>query len=139
MKIDIRAGKRVLYKDGNSGWLVGIIDHQKAEVNEQGLWVPIIPKQFMSLDAEDVPYVQYAEINNVFLDAEKLEDYVKHYPDIFMTKEDYIKIVEADDETFVRAIEEAYVSDGEYYYYPITKFTRNWIEKQPFDYVVRIK
>ena len=139
MKIDIHAGKRVLYKDGNSGWLVGIIDHQKAEINEQGLWIPIIPKQFMNMDAEDIPYVQYAEVNNIFLEAEQLESYIKDYSDIFMTKEDYIKIVEADDDSFVKAIEQAYVSDGEYYYYPITKFTKNWIEKQPFEYVVRFK
>ena len=138
MKIDIRAGKRVLYKDGGSGWLVGIIDHKDAEINEQGIWLPIIPKQFINMDAEDVPYIQYAEINNVFLEAEKVDDYIKDYSDIFMTKEEYIKIVE-EDETFVKAIEQAYVSDGEYYYYPITKFTRTWIEKQPFEYVVRFK
>lgn len=138
MKIDIRAGKRVLYKDGNSGWLVGIIDHKNAEINEQGIWLPIIPKEFMNMDAEDVPYIQYAEINNIFLEAEPVDDYIKDYSDIFMTKEEYIKIIE-EDETFVKAIEQAYVSDGEYYYYPITKFNKTWIEKQPFEYVVRFK
>ena len=138
METKIRAGQRVLYKDGNSGWLVGIVDNGNAEVNEQGLWIPIIPLRFADMAREDVPFIQYGELSTLFLDAKEIEDYIKGYNDIFMTKEDYIKIIE-EDETFVKAIEQAYVSDGEYYYYPITKFNRGWIEKQPFNYVVRLQ
>ena len=44
MGLDIRAGKRVLYKCGNSGWLVGNIQRTNiAEVNEKGVWIPIEP------------------------------------------------------------------------------------------------
>ena len=138
METKIRAGQRVLYKDGNSGWLVGIVDNGNAEVNEQGLWIPIIPLRFADMAREDVPFIQYGELSTLFLDAKEIEDYIQGYNDIFMTKEDYIKIIE-EDETFVKAIEQAYVSDGEYYYYPITKFNRGWIEKQPFNYVVRLQ
>lgn len=139
MESKIHAGLRVLYKDSNSGWKVGIVDHQKAEVDEKGVWIAIIPIEFASMDAVDVPYVHHAEINNIFTDGEELEDYIKNLPEVFMTKEDYIKIIEADDETFVKALENAYVSDGEYYYYPVSKFTRTWIEKQPFNYIVRFQ
>ena len=132
MDFNIRAGMRVLYKQGNSNWMVGTIHKGNAEINEQGLWLPIVP-----IDTTWEEEIHYAEINQIFFEAKPLEDYYKDYNDIFMSKEDYIKIIERDDEQFVKALEQAYVSDGEYVYYPITKFNRTWIEKQPFDYVVR--
>ena len=45
------------------------------------------------------------------------------------------KIIELDD--FEKNLESAWVSDGEYYYYPVTKFNENWIRKQPFEYIMR--
>lgn len=132
MELDIRAGKRVLYKHSNSGWLVGVVNHQQADVNEKGVWIPIIPNEFLSLDPEDVPYVHYAEINNIFTEAVEIEDWMRP---ALMKKEEYVKLTE--DENFDRLHEKAWVSDGEYIYYPITKFNKAWIEKQPFDYVVR--
>ena len=129
MALDIYAGKHVLYKNGNSGWLVGTLQETKvAEVNEQGVWLPIIPK-----NSKDE--VHWAEINNIFLEATPLNEYIKDYPDYYMTKEDYIKFTDSED--FERAHEEAYFTDGEYVYYPVSKFSKGWIEKQPFDYIVR--
>ena len=129
MALDIYAGKRVLYKNGNSGWLVGTLQETKvAEVNEQGVWLPIIPK-----DTENE--IHWAEINNVFLEAFPLEDWVKDYPQYYMTKEDYINFIKS--EEFERAQENAYFTDGEYIYYPVSKFSKSWIEKQPFNYIVR--
>ena len=46
-----------------------------------------------------------------------------------------IKLTEEED--FDRQRENAYVTDGEYMYYPVSKFSKSWIEKQPFDYIVR--
>ena len=135
MELKINAGKRVLYKNGGSSWLIGALKEGNAEVSPSGLFLPIIPKAY--LGQTEPEEIDWAEINNIFLDAVEVEKYLKDYNDIFMPKEKYIEIVERDDESFVKALEQAYVSDGEYYYYPITKFTRNWIEKQPFDYVVR--
>ena len=129
MALDIYAGKRVLYKNGNSGWLVGTLQETKvAEVNEQGVWLPIIPK-----DTENE--IHWAEINNIFLEAFPLEDWVKDYPQYYMTKEDYINFIKS--EEFERAQENAYFTDGEYIYYPVSKFSKSWIEKQPFNYIVR--
>ena len=129
MALDIYAGKRVLYKNGNSGWLVGTLQETKvAEVNEQGVWLPVIPK-----DTENE--IHWAEINNIFLEAFPLEDWVKDYPQYYMTKEDYINFIKS--EEFERAQENAYFTDGEYIYYPVSKFSKSWIEKQPFDYIVR--
>ena len=130
MEINIRAGQRVLYKDGNSSWMVGIIDNGKAEINEQGLWIPIIPLQFSYMDREDIPYIQYAEINKVFLEAHPVEDWMNKF-----TKEEYIKYIQSDN--FERALENAWVSDGEYYYYPVSTYTEKWLDKQPFNYVIR--
>ena len=52
-----------------------------------------------------------------------------------MTKEDYINFIKS--EEFERAQENAYFTDGEYIYYPVSKFSKSWIEKQPFNYIVR--
>ena len=131
MALDIYAGKRVLYKNGNSGWLVGTLQETKvAEVNEQGVWLPVVPKD---MDAEEE--IHWAEINNIFLEAFPLNDWIKDYPQYYMTKEDYIIFTESED--FERARENAYFTDGEYVYYPVSKFSKSWIEKQPFEYVVR--
>ena len=132
METKIRAGQRVLYKDGNSSWLVGIIDTGNAEINEQGIWVPIIPLRFAHMDAEDIPYVQYAELSTLFTEAEPLEDWMKGN---LYKKEDYIQFIQS--EEFERALEHAWVSDGDYYYYPVSKFNENWIKKQPFNYIIR--
>ena len=132
METKIRAGQRVLYKDGNSGWLVGIVDTGNAEVNEQGVWIPIIPLRFTDMAREDVPYIQYAELNTIFTEGQPVDDWMKSS---LLTKEDYIKIIESED--FERAIENAWVSDGEYYYYPVSTYTEKWINKQPFNYILR--
>lgn len=129
MALDIYAGKRVLYKNGNSGWLAGTLQETKvAEVNEQGVWLPVIPK-----DAENE--IHWAEINNIFLEAIPLDDWIKDYPQYYMTKEDYINFIKS--EEFERVQENAYFTDGEYIYYPVSKFSKSWIEKQPFNYIVR--
>lgn len=129
MEINIHAGMRILYKQGNSGWLIGTLQETKsAEVNKQGVWLPIIPK-----DNEEE--IHWAEINNLFLETVPLDSWLKKYPDYYMTKEEYIKFIESED--FDKHNENAYVSDGEYVYYRINKFNENWINKQPFDYIVR--
>ena len=132
METKIRAGQRVLYKDGNSGWLVGIIDNGNAEVNEQGIWIPIVPLRFTDMEREDVPYIHYAELNTIFTEGQPIDDWMKS---ALLKKEEYIKIIE--DENFERAIENAWVSDGEYYYYPVSTYTEKWLDKQPFNYVIR--
>lgn len=132
METKIRAGQRVLYKDGNSGWLVGIVDTGNAEINEQGLWIPIIPLRFADMAREDVPYIQYAEMSTLFTEGQPLESWMQP---TLLDKADYIKII--NDEEFERALESAWVSDGEYYYYPVSTFTEKWINKQPFSYILR--
>ena len=130
MELNIRAGMRVLYKNGNSNWLIGNTAVASAELNNLGLYIPIVPKG-MTKDEE----IHYAEINQIFWDAFKLDDWVKDYPKYFMSKEDYIKFIESDE--FDKRLENACVSDGEYGYYPVSKYSRQWLEKQPFDYIVR--
>ena len=132
METKIRAGQRVLYKDGGSGWLVGIVDMGDAEVNTQGVWIPIIPLRFSTMAREDVPYIQYAELNTIFTEGQPVDDWMKSS---LLKKEEYIKIIESED--FERAIENAWVSDGEYYYYPVSTYTEKWINKQPFNYILR--
>ena len=126
----IRAGQRVLYKDGNSSWLIGIIDHGNAEVNDTGIWLPIIPIQFTHMERDDVPYVQWVELSTLFTEGQPLESWMQP-----INKSEYIKIIQS--EEFEKALENAWVSDGEYYYYPVSKFSENWIMKQPFNYILR--
>ena len=130
MDINIRAGMRVLYKQGNSNWMVGTTAIANAELNDLGLYLPIIPEG-KTPDEE----VHYAEINQIFFDAFPIEDWIKEYDKYFMTKEDYIKFIESDE--FDKRLENACVSDGEYGYYPVSKYSRAWIEKQPFNYIIR--
>lgn len=133
MELDIHEGKRVLYKH-NGQWEVGeLTEAHNTKLTNKGLYLSVIPKEFIGQDAL---YLHDAEINDIFLDATPVEDYWRDYKDIFMTKEDYLTFIESED--FVKASEQAYVSDGEYYYYPISRYTKNWIEKQPFEYVVRM-
>lgn len=121
----IRAGMRVLYKQNNSNWLIGTIVVGSAEVNNNGLYIPIKSK-----DSDDE--LNYVEINQIFFDAIKLDDWMK---DNLVRKEDYVKIIQQED--FEKNLENAWFSDGEYYYYPVSKFSESWIMRQPLDYVIR--
>lgn len=131
MEFNIHAGQRVLYKQ-NGQWRVGELAQANAFV-DKGLFLPVIPEENFYTSME----YTMVEINDIFFDAKPVKDFWKDYSDIFMIKEDYIQMIEEDEE-FEKAIEEAYVSDGEYYYYKINKFNRAWLTKQPFDYVVRL-
>lgn len=126
MEIKIHAGMRVLYKQDGQ-WEIGEVGVGNSSVTEKGLYIPILSRTSNNFYDK--------EINDVFFDTFKLEDWIKDYPKYFMTKEDYIKFIENED--FDKRNETAYVSDGEYGYYKVNKYTRNWLEKQPFDYIVR--
>lgn len=130
--INIHAGQRVLYKH-NGQWNVGKLSNQMPpELTEKGLFVFVIPKDYM--DAEEVPYLHDAEINNLYLDAKPVEDWMAEYHQL-ITMDEYVEFVNSED--FDKNAEDAYVSDGEYYYYSISKFNEQWLRKQPFAYVVR--
>jgi len=140
MELKIHAGMRVLYKKNGNNWRVGELGAGHACINKDGLYLPVFDKdEFDKLHSKewywDEPEKVLTNINDIFFDAQPLEDWMKEY--CLMTKEDYIGVVERDDEKFVKALEQVYVSDGEYYYYPVNKFTKTWLEKQPFDYVVK--
>lgn len=127
---NIRAGMRVLYKQGNSNWLVGTLMEGDAKINNVGLFIPIAP---VGINPDEEYH--WAEINQIFFNAFPIEDCIKEYHDYFMTKEEYMDFVESDE--FDKRSENAFVSDGEYGYYPVSKYTRCWLEKQPFNYIVR--
>lgn len=140
MDLNIHAGQRVLYKHNNNNWQIGELKPGAAIIEKSGLYLPVWTKEGLDNNVSLGDYNEGAcstmvNINDIFFDAFKLEDWIKSYPQYFMTKEDYIKFIESDE--FDKRLENAYVSDGEYGYYPISKYTRAWIEKQPFDYVVR--
>ena len=141
---NIREGLRVLFKspyDTNPQWKVGIIGGD-ATINQKGLrldvytlkdWNEVLnPNDPFESDGPS-PY--HVPVGNIFFDSFLIDDSYKAYRDYFMTKEDYMNFVESDE--FEKRGEVAYVSDGEYGYYPVSKFTRAWLEKQPFNYIVR--
>ena len=133
MEPKIRAGKRVLYKQGSNNWQIGEIQEAQANITPLGLFIPIIPREHIGEEEPEV--IDWAELNNIFVDAIKLNQYIKDYPEYYMTKEDYIAFIESDE--FEKARENAFFTDGDYVYYPVSKYSKSWIEKQPFDYVVR--
>ena len=127
MDLNIRAGMRVLYKQGNSNWMVGTTMEGNAELTPLGLYIPIKP-----INCEPEEEYHWAEINQIYTDGKKLDDWMKNY---LLTKDEYIQFLHSDD--FHRSIEAAWVSDGEYYYYPVSKYSDTWVMKQPFDYIIR--
>lgn len=131
--INIYAGQRVLYKH-NGQWKVGELDALPATVNEKGVFFFIIPREFIGNSKSEIPYVEDVEINNLYLDAKPVEDWMAEYHQL-ITMDEYIEFIASED--FDKNAEDAYVSDGEYYYYSINKFTESWLKKQPFAYVVR--
>lgn len=136
MELDIHEGKRVLYKHKGQ-WAIGYLtEAHNTILTDKGLYLSIIPVEFKDQDWKNVPYIHDAELNDIFLDAFSIPEGIKSYKEYFMSKEEYIQFIESED--FDRQSEIAYVSDGEYGYYRISKYTKNWIEKQPFDYVVRM-
>jgi len=122
MERNIHAGMRVLYKK-NGQWKVGTLQEGDAIIDDKGLALPIVDEE------------SYADFNDIFFDGFEIDEYIKDYKEYFMTKEEYIAFIQGDD--FDRQLENAYVSDGEYGYYPVSRYTKNWIEKQPFDYIYR--
>jgi len=132
MDLKIHNGMRVLYKH-NGQWSVGKLTNQMSpELTEKGLFVFVIPKDYM--DAEEVPYLHDVEINDLFLEAVPVEDWMAQYG-YLMPKEKYIEFIQSED--FDKNLEHAYVSDGEYYYYNVNKYSEQWLNKQPFDFIVR--
>lgn len=129
MELDIHAGKRVLYKD-NGKWNVGELAQATAYV-AQGLFLPVIKKEDLYKSIDHI----MVEINDLFLESKPVEDWMRQYG-YLMTKEEYIEHIKSED--FNKNTEVGYVSDGEYYYYSINKYSEQWLNKQPFDYVVRI-
>jgi len=137
MELNIRAGMRVLYKKNNNNWLIGEINNGHAIVNENGIFLPILTEEAIKQTHSpkytwNEPDIVMVNINDIYADAHILDDWMK---DDLLTKEEYIKIMS--DEDFHRSTESAWVSDGEYYYYPVSKFNDTWIMKQPFDYILR--
>lgn len=132
--INIHAGQRVLYKN-HGQWKVGELDSIPPVINEKGLFVYVIPLEFIGKPKEEITIVDDAEINNLYLDAKPVEDWMAEYNQLIPMNE-YIDIV--NEEEFDKNAENAYVSDGEYYYYSVNKFTEQWLKKQPFAYVVRL-
>ena len=128
MKINIHAGQRVLYKL-NGQWNVGELAQAPAYL-DKGLFIPVIRKEDLYSSIEPI----MVEINDLFLEAELVEDWMREYG-YLMTKEDYINYIQSED--FDKNNEIGYVSDGEYYYYPVGAYNKNWLMKQPFDYIMR--
>jgi len=137
MELDIRAGKRILYKKNKNNWHVGELAQKPATLTSDGLFLPVYPQEvFYQIHStgyagEEAEYI-YVDVKDIFLDAVEVEDWMKTG---LLTKEEYIKIIESED--FEKNLEHAWVSDGEYIYYPISKYNKTWIEKQPFNYIIR--
>ena len=123
MDINLRAGQRVLYKK-NGGWKVGILPPGNLNLTTEGLFANVF-------DVNDQHVEKGVNVNSLYLNGFELEDWMKD-PDYCLTKQKFIELLNSESVY----IEKAFVSDGEYAYYPINTFRDSWINKQPFDYVI---
>lgn len=121
MEFNAYAGQRVLYKINGHNWKVGtLVD---ASFEEEGLY-------FSIHDLDNENYNISVPINNIFFNARKLEDWETAY---IYSKEHFLELIE--NEEVSSKNNEAWMSDGEYAYYTIGKWNKNWITKQPFKYI----
>ena len=127
MEFNAYAGQRVLYKTKEHGWQVGELFG--TNLKEDGLYFYV--HKLNDACNTTVP------IENIFFDTRKLEDWeLEPGYGILIRKEDFIEDIK---EGRVSASEgTAYMSDGEYQYYSVPRLNENWLNKQPFDYVVWI-
>lgn len=127
MDLKIHKGMRVLYKH-NGQWEVGeLTEIHNTILTDKGLFLSIIS----NASHESIHEV---ELNDIFFEAKPVEDWMAQYG-YLMPKEKYIEFIQSED--FDKNIEHAYVSDGEYYYYNVNKYSEQWLNKQPFDFIVR--
>ena len=142
MELNIHADMRVLYKEEDNGpWKVGVIKEGEAYVDKRGIKIPVYPIETWKemMDARNYEYAEVQVkwhtpyITNMRFESTELQDWMK---DSLLTKEEYVKVIQSED--FHRSTEVAWVSDGEYYYYPVSKFNDVWVMKQPFDYILRM-
>ncbi len=148
---NIHAGMRVLFKSpysSNPQWQPGVLSEStNCRLDDKGLkllvydlkqWDELVhfecDEAWRNWD-KDPPSPAPIPVRDIFFDSFPIQDGIKGYSDYFMSIEDYIDFVESED--FDKHSEQAYVSDGEYGYYPVSKYTRTWLEKQPFGYIVR--
>ena len=127
MELKIYANKPVLYKNGNHCWRPGVLSAENVKLTNDGLTFTVI-----NYDGSKEMGIRYEEL---FLDAQELQDWEQDPKNgVLFTIDEFIQKIE-DEEIDARS-GLAYVSDGHYKYYPVSKFTANWIRKQPFDYIV---
>ena len=125
MDINLRAGQRVLYKK-NGGWRVGTLPPGSMNLTTEGLFANVY-------DINEQRFEKNVNVNNLFLNGIELEDWAKS-PEYCIPKDKFIEYMHTDE--FIQERHTAFVSDGEYAYYPVNKFNENWINKQPFEYIV---
>ncbi len=126
METKIFAGRRVLYKH-NSGWRVGELLPNGVKLTPEGLFFSI-----MNVDGILEPQIPY---EHLYFDSVELKDWERDPSNgVLYTVDDFLQKME--DEELTKNDGLAYVSDSEYRYYPVSTFTKNWIKKQPFQYIV---
>lgn len=121
METNIYKGQRVLFK-AIGGWQAGTLD--STVLNADGLYFNII-----NLNNETVQ----VRIENIFFNARILEDWEEDY--LYNVEDFFQKIADGD---ITSQTHSAWMSDGEYAYYSVAKWSRNWINKQPFKYILCI-
>lgn len=125
MDINLHAGQRVLYKK-NGSWRVGTLPPGSMNLTTEGLFANVY-------DLQDKHFEKNLNVNGLFLNGFELEDWARS-PEYCMPKDKFIEYMHTDE--FIQERHTAFVSDGEYAYYPVNKFHETWINRQPFEYIV---
>lgn len=125
--LNMYGGQRILFKE-NGKWAAGNLKLDGAHLTEKGLFFDV---------ETSTGTTATVGFEDLFLHARKLEDWELD-PDYgtLVSKEDFIEDIK--EERVVAAEGTAYMSDGEYQYYSVPRLNENWLNKQPFDYIVWI-
>jgi hypothetical protein len=115
---DIYKGMRVLFKK-NHGWQIGELYSAKLDDN-------------LTFSVIDINGDEITDItgDNIFFNTRVLDEWEQDY---VYNKEDFLQRYE--DGEFSPTTHTAWVSDGEYVYYRVDKWNKNWLSKQPLSYV----
>lgn len=111
-------GMPILFKNGY-GWQSGKLF--RADLNNN--------LTFSVLDNNE-HQIDNISCENIFFHAHRLEDWEYDY---LYDKEEFLERYQ--DEEFTPITHSAFVSDGVYVYYRVDKWNKNWLDKQPFEYV----
>ena len=122
MEFNVYRGQRVLYKD-RGGWTPATLEW--ASLRPEGL--------FFDVRNDNETRIPDLRPDQLFTNGKELDEWMKD-DDVCIEKEKFAQMIEEGE--IVDCDGDAFMSDGDYYYYSVPRLNANWVRKQPLKYVV---